>query len=271
MIKIFLTVRNRLCLTKKCIEALEKHTKSPYELYVFNNLSDYLIDEHFEFFRDMYKENRLSQIVFNTSRSTFNAFSKGVANNQFGHIHQMDPNKERTDFILMLDNDIILTDGWDKKVLNGWKDVDKLRMKNIKIVSQIPGGIMKRKGLNKKIGGYYAEEGYNGGSAIWTVRKDFFEDVGFLNIKRLVGINKKHDQHYWPMVSKKTNGKPYILGLDTVLAYDSSPLLGSVCNALEKSRKNKNQRLDISFSSKEEKIDNMDFDEFFSQEKLRRY
>lgn len=271
MIKIFLTVRNRLCLTKKCIEALEKHTYNPYELYVFNNLSDYLIDEHFSFFRDMYKENRLSQIVFNTSKSTFNAFSKGVANNQFGHIHEMDPNKDRTDFILMLDNDIILTDGWDKKVLNAWKDIDKFKMNHIKVVSQTPGGIMRRQKVNRKIAGFDAEEGYNGGSAIWTVRKNFFNDVGFLNIKSLVGINKKHDQHYWPMMNRKSKGKPYILGLDTVLAYDSSPLLGSVCNSLEKARKNKKQRLDISFADKEKKIDEMNFDEFFKLEKLRRY
>lgn len=271
MIKIFLTVRNRLCLTKKCIEALERHTNSDYELYVFNNLTDYLVDEHFEFFRDMYKQNRLSQIVFNTSKSTFDAFSKGVANNQFGYMHEMDPNMDRTEFILMLDNDIILTKNWDKHVLNAWKDIDRFKMDNIKVVSQTPGGIMKRKPINNKIAGFTAQEGFNGGSAIWTVRKNFFTDVGYLNIKSLVGINKKHDQLYWPMMNSKSRGKPYILGLDTVLAYDSSPLLGSVCNSLEKARKNKNQKLDISFADKESKIDNMSFDEFFKLEKLRRY
>ena len=271
MIKIFLTVRNRLCLTKKCIEAIERHTKSNYELYVFNNLTDYLIDEHFEFFRGMYKENRLSQIVFNTSKSTFNAFSKAVANNQFGKMHELDPNIDRTDFIIMLDNDIILTPNWDQHILNAWKDVDKLRMNNIKVVTQTPAGIMRREKIRNKIAGFDAEVGYNGGSAIWTVRKNFFQDVGYLNLRSLVGINKKHDQHYWPMMNRKTRGKPYILGIDTPLAYDSSALLGSVCNSLEKARKNKKQRLDISFANKEKEIDNMNFDDFFKLEKLRRY
>lgn len=261
MIKIFLTVRNRLSVTKKCIESIEKHTNNQYTLYVYNNLSDYLIDDHFDYFKELYKQNRISQIVFNTSKSTFNAFSKAVACNQFGQLHEMDPNRDKTNFLLFLDNDIILTKGWDKLVLDAWNDVSKNKMKNIKVITQLPGGIVSKEKSNVNIANCMAKVGKNGGSGLWTVKPNFFSDVGYLDINKLVGSNKKHDQHYWKLMEEKTGGKPYILGIKTKLGYHSGPVAGSVCNKLEGNKKEKN--VDISFPNQEKKIDDMSFNEFF--------
>jgi len=49
MIKICLTVRNRLALTKKCLLSLKKHSVVPHQIYVYDNLTNYKLDEHFEF------------------------------------------------------------------------------------------------------------------------------------------------------------------------------------------------------------------------------
>ena len=54
MIKIFLTVRNRLAITKKCIQAIHKHSTMPYQLYVYNNQTNYKLDEHFEYFYELF-------------------------------------------------------------------------------------------------------------------------------------------------------------------------------------------------------------------------
>ena len=69
MIKIFLTVRNRLAITKKCIHALKVHSKIPHVLYVYDNATNHLIENHFSYFCRMYMKGFVDQICFTTERS----------------------------------------------------------------------------------------------------------------------------------------------------------------------------------------------------------
>ena len=114
MIKIFMTVRDRLAITKKTIEALYTNTKLPFQLYVYNNSTESRVKEHFEYFYKLYKSDLITQLTFNTDESTFNAFSKAAACNQFGRTHMDDPNWKDYDFLLFLDNDIVVLPGWDE-------------------------------------------------------------------------------------------------------------------------------------------------------------
>ena len=66
MIKIFLTVRNRLAMSAKCIAALKKHSTLPHQIYVYDNLSNFKEEEHFMFFCKLYKSRMVSKVVFNT-------------------------------------------------------------------------------------------------------------------------------------------------------------------------------------------------------------
>jgi len=262
MIKIMITCRNRLSMTKKCIKALQKHSQIPHQIYVYDNLTNYKLDEHFEYFRDLYKNGVIHQITFNTKESTFNAFSKAVSINQFGSLHIMDPNKNSYDFLLMLDNDIIVTPDWDIKVKRAWKDIKKRKMNDIKMISQLPGGIKNKKSIGK-VGEIEAKIGDLGGGGFNSIRPNFFEDVGFLPINELVGHNKKSDQLYWRLMSKSNNGKPYILGLDTKLCIHCGNIGGSICNNLTRIRDEKEALEKIKFGEAEERIENMCFDDFY--------
>ena len=42
-----------------------------------------------------------------------------------------------------------------------------------------------------------------GGSGFWNVKTDFFKKVGYLDIKMLIGQNKRHDQNSWVDPSKR--------------------------------------------------------------------
>ena len=55
MVKIFMSVRNRLGITKKCIEALKKHSKLPHQIYVYDNETNYRLRDHFDYFADLYE------------------------------------------------------------------------------------------------------------------------------------------------------------------------------------------------------------------------
>jgi len=58
-ILVFLTVRNRLEITKKCVEALYKYTSRPVHLFVFDNLTQTRVDDHFNYFCDLYKQGKI--------------------------------------------------------------------------------------------------------------------------------------------------------------------------------------------------------------------
>ena len=52
MIKIFISVRNRLAITKKCIYALKEHSTIKHQIYVYDNETNYRLKEHFDYFQN---------------------------------------------------------------------------------------------------------------------------------------------------------------------------------------------------------------------------
>jgi len=263
MVKIFLTVRNRLAITKKCIEALKKHSTISYQLFVYDNATNYLIKEHFEYFSRLYEKGLVTQVTFTTEESTFHAFSKASTCNFFGRQHEEDPNKDKYTFLLFLDNDVIVTPKWDEKLKIAWKYVNKAGMNHIKVIGQLPGGIKNKEGPVLNIAGMEARAGRLGGSGFWSVRPNFFRDVGFLDLKQLVGQDKRHDQLYWHLLQHASKGKPYILGLRERLRIHCGPKVGSICNRLTRNKGPDRLNM-IKFEHVEENISKMDFDEFFS-------
>jgi hypothetical protein len=276
MIKIMVTVRNRLEITKKCIEALIRHTKIPHQIYIYDNLTDYRIEDHWNFFCNLYKEGKISQFTCNTNASSFNAFSKVVACNDFGKHHQMDPNRNKCDFLLFMDNDMFVLPNWDITLRQAWQDVKKLKLNNVRVISQLPGGIKYRKDIPHKIAGHKAQLGMLGGSGFWCVKPNFFEEVGFLDISLLVGHNKKHDQTYWHKMGKLNKGKPYILGLDSIVVLNcGGAIAGSICNLLTRHKKDPNLNKIIVDRDKEkdEQLSSESFEDFYKRistpEKMR--
>lgn len=265
MYKVFISVRNRLAMTCKCLAALKKHSVLPHQIFVYDNLTTNKIDEHFMYLSLLYQKGIISQATFNTTDSTFNAFSKAVACNQFLFNHEQDPNKDKCDFLLFLDNDIIVTPGFDQILKQAWIDVKKYKMNNIKVIGQLPGGIKAKKDLTEKISGFPAKTGKNGGSALWSISPNFAREVGYLDIQPLVGHNKKHDQHYWVKLEHASKGMDYILGLQHTLGIHCGRTAGSVCNTLTRNRNVKESRLNdlIKFGEAEEKIDSLSFDQFY--------
>jgi hypothetical protein len=260
MIKICVTIRNRLAITKKCLEAIKRHSILSHQIYVYDNNTTYLIDKHFKYFQRLYKKKEISQITFTTIESTFNAFSKAVAFNMFGRQHEEDPQKDSYDFLLLLDNDVIVTPGYDQKLSAVWKFMKKKDMKNVKLVGQKPGGIKGMKKVDYNIGKMVGRVGKLGGSGLWSMRTNFFRDIGFLDLKQLVGYNKRHDQLYWQKCERATNGEAYIFALQQKLGIHCGKVAGSVCNKLTS-----NKDANINFEAAEKEIDNMDFDSFYKK------
>jgi len=265
MIKIAVTIRNRLAITKKCVAAIKKHSKIPHQLYLYNNSTSHLIKEHFEYAYNLYRQGLVTQVTFNTDASTYKAFSKASALNAFGLAHEQDPNKDKFYYLVFLDNDVIVTPNWDSTLYEAWKFVNEKKLSHIKVVGQLPGGIKSRTPLKTTVAGCNMATGKLGGSGLWTVRSNFFRDVGFLEIKNLIGHNKRHDQMYWSIMNSKNHGKDYILGVRKKIGYHCGSYAGSVCNVLTKSGKNIDKNEAIKFESQEKLIESMTFEEFYER------
>jgi hypothetical protein len=265
MIKIFISVRNRLAITKKCIEALKRHSNVPHQIYVYDNSTNYLVAKHFAYFCEQYISKNIAQVTFTTSDSTFHAFSKAATFNFFGKQHQEDPKKHKYQMLVCLDNDIIVTPKWDKYLLEAWEYVKEKKMDNIKVIGQLPGGIKQVKSILDINDKFQAKTGFLGGSGLWSMRPNFFDDVGTLDLQALVGHDKKHDQHYWKKMQQKTREKPYIMGIGIKLGVHCGKVAGSVCNRLTQNKGAKNKDKLICFEDAEKNIDNMTFEQFYDK------
>jgi len=264
MIKIFMSVRNRLAITKKAIEALILHSEIGHRIYVYDNATNHRLKDHFDFFHELYKRGLIAQISFTTEDSTFKAFSKASTCNFFGLQHEQDPKKDKYDFLLMIDNDIIVTPGWDTKLKEAWNYVNSKKLKHIKVIGQLPGGIKSHKEthqINKEIMG---KVGSLGGSGLWSVKPDFFRTVGYLDLKSLIGQHKRHDQLYWRKLAQSSPGKPYIMGINKKLGIHCGMRAGSICNRLTRNKNSKDKLELIKFKGAEKKIDSVDFTTFYN-------
>ena len=260
MIKIVITVRNRFAITKKCIESVQRHTVNNYSVYVFDNLTNYRFSDHVSYFQSLFEKGKIDFFSFLNKKSTFNAFSKAASLNFFGHMHQEDPNND-TDMIVILDNDMILREGWDIITLSCWHKIKQLHLNDIFIVTQYPGGTSIKREIFLDVENVERSFiGFQGGSGFWCLRPDFFDKVGFLDLKYLVNLNKKHDQLYWRKLYQINKGQPYITSLMAPLAFHCGKVAGSVCNLLTRT----NDISTITFKEADDFIDSMSFDEFYS-------
>lgn len=268
-IKIAVCVRNRLAVTKKCIQALYKHTTLNFQLYIYDNLTNYNRKNHFEYFWKLYDEGMVTQVTFNTRKSTFNAFSKAAALNQFGYNHEQDPEKEKFLYLMFIDNDMLVAPGWDITLRDAWNDVNKLKMSNIKIICQHPGGIKNAIITPQKVTGHDSVTGKFSGSGFWSVRTNFYRDVGFLDMKPLVGLNKKHDQNFWRLLDQSAKGKRYVIGLKTLMVIDTGGFSGSICNIIGYGGVTGEKMEKIKYVKRDEEIEQMTFEEFYQKMKAR--
>jgi hypothetical protein len=156
---------------------------------------------------------------------------------------------------------MLLLPDWDTTVKQTWHEINNLDFGHVKVVQQLKhGGIKNVEPQARQFAGNKCRIGKLGGSGFWSVRPNFFEDVGFLDIKDLVGRSKKHDQDYWILMDRKAKGKPYNLGINKYLILHCGKFAGSVCNRLTR-----NPGANISFAEGDRNIESMSFEEFYAK------
>lgn len=260
-IAVFMTVRNRLSLSEKCIEALYKNTSSDIHLFVFDNCTTHNIDGHFTYFSYLYKQGKLQKYVVNTLISTFNAFSKAMSFNEFGVYIESLPDKSIYDFLLCLDNDMILVEkDWDLIIKEAMEATSK-KIPTLEIWAQYPGGCSGHdytipiKGQDTTI-----RLGINSGSGFWCIKPDFFSRVGLIEPELLVGINKRHDIELWSKLNELHKGKPYVCAIKIPMALHFSYFNGKDLSICKPTRNDPSK--EIIHHDVEKLVNSMSYEEF---------
>jgi GT2 family glycosyltransferase/acetyltransferase-like isoleucine patch superfamily enzyme/2-polyprenyl-3-methyl-5-hydroxy-6-metoxy-1,4-benzoquinol methylase/Flp pilus assembly protein TadD len=93
---------NQLALTKACLESIEKFTTVPYEIIIVDNGSNNETIEYFQQYNDVRDH---VQVIFNGGNRGFAA-----GNNQGLAL-------ARGEYVLLLNNDTVVTDGWLSRML----------------------------------------------------------------------------------------------------------------------------------------------------------
>lgn len=231
------TVRNRFQLTKYTLEQLFKSVdfdKWRMDIFLYDNLSEFDMEERGAWYGKLLKEKWLTQVTFNTAASTDKAFSKAAANNQFADLHMNSLNRKKIKYLIMMDNDMLCFPGWLDVFDKAWDDIKSVpTLKDeIVVVTQYPGGVMGREIV--QINGTNYHRGTSGGSGLWVVKNNFYHKIGKLNLGPLVGKNKAHDQRYWYRIQRKTGVYKYAIAVPCKKVLHLGGIVGSVCNSLHK-------------------------------------
>jgi hypothetical protein len=99
LVSIVILCHNDLQFLKQCVDSVKKHTKVPYELIFVDNASE---DDSQSYLRSV----RGAKVIANPVNL---AFAKG--NNQGFQV-------ARGDYILMLNADVVVTEGWLERMMN---------------------------------------------------------------------------------------------------------------------------------------------------------
>ncbi|HDM32261.1 MAG TPA: glycosyltransferase, partial [Deltaproteobacteria bacterium] len=100
---IIMLTFNQLDYTRKCLQSIEKYTRSRYELILVDNGST---DGTVKFLKDYAKKHANVELILNKENL---GFAKG--NNQ-------GIEKARGDYILLLNNDVVVTEGWLERMVD---------------------------------------------------------------------------------------------------------------------------------------------------------
>jgi len=192
---VFLTVHNRFNCTKECVEAIHNTSGNNVKIFLFENHSDVDKPKLLKAYFDWVNTGVISSLLINTKSSIGSTkWSKSLAFHQMMKMVELLPSKDKPDYLLMLDNDKIVKDGWLESCL-AIIESKEAKQNNINVVScwhHMGLGfkvhkIIKIKSLDVDILGKL-------GGAFWFARYDYWIKLG------LPPLDFHDDSYFWDKV-----------------------------------------------------------------------
>ena len=290
-LSVLLTARDRLILTQKTIESINKSTTKfkNIDIYVFDNLSN-PSEERMLIFSRLLKDEKIKYYSYDTPSSLTNCFAKAIAFNRWinmmktsHEIRYLTGSETMNDYFILIDNDFILGPGWDKYFLEAHKKL-KDSEPNIHYLVKFPGGIPKI-ALNESITNKYTfnvdNENFDviascwgGGSGFW-----FFDFNQMLNLEwdyediiKTHGIYKKQDSTTWFMIRRrKGENINFVAGIippkkdDPLVLHIGESLKCSMCNILTREGIDAYKRNKHILTNKELELKNLSSKEIYDK------
>lgn len=286
---VIIPCRDRLILTKKCIDSIRFNTKLFNEIiiYVFDNNSNLNIDR-LSVFQKLLKENKIQYYSYDTDSTMFNCFGKSVVfqrwidmmkiQKEFRDSKKLDEGVEQ--YYMLVDNDFIFGPEWDSYFITSAKYINDYN-KQTHFIVKYPSGIPSRKidfSESKTLENFFNNRKYklhfssNGGSSgMWFMTYDMLLNLkwNYNHFNMTYNVNKRHDTGTWTIIKKEKGRIKYVTALDPPdderLILHLGKITGSLCNKLQLKQYNESERERI--ENNEKILENMTVFEIFNKYK----
>lgn len=257
-LSVMIPVRDRLVLTKKCIESILLNSEEFNEvsIYVFDNKSD-IDSDRFNYFQTLLQQNKICYYSYDTNKSCYNCFGKAVTFKRWVSMMEEDMEvrklvcdssiKHCEQYYMLIDNDFIVGPGWSKPLISSAKFL-RSRYPQLHYIVPFPGGTPERFRANKevieidnvynneKIKVHFANRG--GSSGLWFTWYEGLVNLkwDFLSMAHTYNADKRHDSETWNYIRRTKGDINYVSCIETPnpVALHIGPLTGSICNFLTK-------------------------------------
>lgn len=290
-LSVLLTSRDRPILTQKCIESIRRtsHLFKEVNIYVFDNLSN-PDEKRLGLFSKLLKEEKIKYYSYDTPTSLCDCFGKAIAYNRWISMMKMEYEiREATkqtalkDYYILIDNDMLLGDGWDNFFITANNKLKSKEPDNHFLV-KFPGGLTNQY-INKPTTNKYKFQTpdniefevistcWGGGSGFWFMDykqlcKTKWENKYFANTYKKF---KGHDVTSWFRIKNNNNGFiNYVAGIkppdDTPLVLHIGEVLQtSICNVLTRKGPQEYKRIKSDLLLKEMDLRDMTAKEIYDK------
>lgn len=302
---VCLPSRDRLILTKKCIESIYYNSTifKSTNIYVFDNISQ--IDKtRRDLFGNMLEEKIIKYYSYDTFESTTNCFPKAIIFQKFifameqkmAIINKIRSHKKyiiRKDYFMLSDNDMIYGPKYDEYFISALNEIEP-KYPTIHFLVKYPGGIpttVKDRMINLTLyNRYNVRESFNvnlacsgGGSGHWIMSYRMLQMLkwspnDYFNTYKHF---KRQDTTTWMMIRNKYNNTfnnnyakvNYVAGIvppqnNNPLVIHMGGVLGSMCNALEFNNIRSYSEIKSKLDKKELELKDMTHQEIYNKYKM---
>lgn len=152
-LNVFITTRDRLNLTRLCIESIHQNTEHFDEVHVY--ISDTMSSQTIKARRDMFQQFLEKKYIVNYTYSTIESdshcftkainFNKWLQNMELKRIVDSNFDVDLTNYYVLLDNDMIVKKNWLGPYMSVWEEMSP-KTPALQYLCQHPGGCSVRSG-----------------------------------------------------------------------------------------------------------------------------
>lgn len=182
---VFMTVRNRAYVTRQTLEDLRRNSGRAFDLHLYDDRSEEDLPGLWEIYGNLVESGQVSNLVMTRRIPSGVPWGKSYALRQFLASTEATIPAENRKFVVILDNDVELREGWLDACVDVLLDGETIA-RNLTVATPWVDPHYTRLGT-ACIGGRVVHVQREHGAACWVTKWGFFKRHGFPDVHHRVG------------------------------------------------------------------------------------